>query len=1811
MASMDIQVNIKQSGLGVFDEIIKKIQAVSKELQQLDINKVLNFEQFTKEINENLKQITGNIDNNVEEIATNIRLFAKAVVKESIAELSNFGNIFEKETNRFFSIMVGAVGAAGIFVITTLQQTKIPIVGYKSLIDAILNRITSYLPNIKKSIFDLGHNLYYVLKTTVALENAGFKLYSIIFYFTNTLKIVVGYTFKIWMGWMATKIAVFSVSQGIFLFQRIFVRTTDTIMTRIKRIIETIDLGINQNSVRAFQYLKIVGSSIAVVVNPLLGIFPLINSSIDIISAKSALFILKLRAGMGSGVNQIKYIIVLGKEILTNAVLLFYQISAGQKALGSIKASVQTFDKSFEKYNDLAKTKFPLSVQIQGIIKIVIEFFKAIIIEIRNVFTIISLQLGISGEKIKEVKGVIIKDITEIEKNAEKSGNNIFEKLQVIANAYRNRLLLPFKFIFSMIQGMFDVVKNIFIALFSPINLILSGLTRVGKGIAGLFSKKQTPTTQNQTLVNIEKEIQFAKTLETVNKQIAKEKQDALIKEIQLGAELNKIKKQNIIIETVKALLQVLKEIAEQIKNITSLSQKISLGSLDKERIKDKKDYLKTIEEEKIKITTLFDTQQNFYKSREGLSAASKKMNQDEIKTEIEKRSKIYETGTEIQKMGNVLIVTQKSLEQTFKTPTGQIIVLRQELSDFQTKLRDVIFSSVSSLANFSNKTKENKSVFSDLRTMVAKVFDNNVIDKFVTNLNFLKKSLIFLLDSFSRLALKGKTFHDILAVFKSGNDIFIKNKADLDFFSQISNPEKIRAVKKGIDQSITEIVKEVNSKAKSLAGSFLPLPEIKSKLDNFKLEFNRVFEKDFFSDKNLKAKISGKKIVTMLVEGMKAGNPEVENLTKMLADLIASFFPQSPAKRGPLMKLPLMGQKIPYYIGQGIEKGKNAVTKGTGIITKAIAKFFPRSLPVVGPLVALISMGYKIPFYIGVGIIKGLNSVRDAAKDIADTIVKEVQKASEIGFMAERMGINVNMFSSLDSALSTMGIQASEATWVFQRMSEMINKTLTKEESEKFERLGFDLQEAKNSGEPLINLILQVAKNLENVDLNSEKAKETFEAFSIMSTSKMVNFFKLGERGVASLMKQGVELGTTYSESFVSISKRIYSLLNTLNRVKDFLVVNLLEEVLPILEKYLNNVLDIIIKNKSSVETLTKTAYQALQQIFEIFKKVINLAWTNTDVLYEILKDIFYSVMNLISNMLQATATLVSNTISILLDNVLKKLNVKIATGSANTVTKLTTEVFEFFKWLNNFSLVDMIPNLIDNIWFYIVSFFVKIGDALINFFKGAVKTVRYWTNIIIFQVTDGIIKGLQDIPGMGYMIQPFEDWKDEAEKIVNELNEDFRKEAAKNKKIELGLDVSETQKKIDKLFGNVREQYLEIQKNKEKQTILDAEKIEKETQNIGASIQQMTEDSTKAWQTFIKDFQESTKKLPTSLKTAVDKLMSIVSPENFLQNKKKIEDNKQEQIKAIEDVTTKKKEANNTEIISRKAIDDFLFQTQLRLNDMFLSENEKKQVQELRALDEKHEKELNDFKKLTTDKAEIAKLETIQQQEYNKVLENQQAESLQNHLSLAATIGQNIEGIFNDVYEATGETLKEFFYAGKAMAMAQAAINTAQAVTKAIAEGGILGIAQAAILSAMGGVQIGKIAAQTFKFAKGGEVPGEGNTDNVSALLTPGEYVIPKSSVNFYGVSIMEAIRQKILPRDFSAKVNNGLPKPYSPPRMAFATGGLVPNAKNEQKQEMNIVNLIDPSLFGQYLSSSSGQNQIINVLSINKNKVKMALS
>lgn len=129
-----------------------------------------------------------------------------------------------------------------------------------------------------------------------------------------------------------------------------------------------------------------------------------------------------------------------------------------------------------------------------------------------------------------------------------------------------------------------------------------------------------------------------------------------------------------------------------------------------------------------------------------------------------------------------------------------------------------------------------------------------------------------------------------------------------------------------------------------------------------------------------------------------------------------------------------------------------------------------------------------------------------------------------------------------------------------------------------------------------------------------------------------------------------------------------------------------------------------------------------------------------------------------------------------------------------------------------------------------------------------------------------------------------------------------------------------------------------------------------------------------------------------------------------------------------------------------------------------------------------------------------------------------------------------------------------------------------------------------------------LGALIASFFGFAAGGYVtgPGTSTSDSIPARLSHGEYVVNARAVSRLGVSFLDAI--------------NGLsagPR-LAAGRLAFAAGGLVPEAPAQpaSNQNIRIVNVIDPAMAADYLNSSAGERVVMNLIQRNAASVRNIL-
>lgn len=273
-----------------------------------------------------------------------------------------------------------------------------------------------------------------------------------------------------------------------------------------------------------------------------------------------------------------------------------------------------------------------------------------------------------------------------------------------------------------------------------------------------------------------------------------------------------------------------------------------------------------------------------------------------------------------------------------------------------------------------------------------------------------------------------------------------------------------------------------------------------------------------------------------------------------------------------------------------------------------------------------------------------------------------------------------------------------------------------------------------------------------------------------------------------------------------------------------------------------------------------------------------------------------------------------------------------------------------------------------------------------------------------------------------------------------------------------------------------------------------------------------------------------------------------------------------------------------------------------------------------EIFELQERHQREHQVLVDAKATDAEFMELARQQELERMQVHEEQARRVMTFRLETASTIAGGMSQLFDEMYQAGDQKNKALFYASKAAAIAEATIKIAQAVVGALGSPpyGVAAMGTAAVIAAMGGVQLAKI--MSTGLAEGGRVPGHSphsKADNIVARLTADEFVQPVAAVKYYGLPFMEAIRTLSLPRESVFDLNNiKIPRDPGNFRYAYAEGGSVKGAPEAPaagaaQQNFDIVNVVDQSVFDQYLGSTTGKKALMNIIRSNAYELKNAMA
>lgn len=959
----------------------------------------------------------------------------------------------------------------------------------------------------------------------------------------------------------------------------------------------------------------------------------------------------------------------------------------------------------------------------------------------------------------------------------------------------------------------------------------------------------------------------------------------------------------------------------------------------------------------------------------------------------------------------------------------------------------------------------------------------------------------------------------------------------------------------------IKKILTEISTIGGTTFGSNL-LKTIKGKMTEEAFKVLDVAK--FLIPTGAQAKTAGENIVKQIGAGEEAALPSIARKTDtVLQEGIANKLPQSPAKSGPLRNLVKMGSTVVAQIAQGMTGAVGIAGKAASTVAERIAGYFPRSPALFGALVFLPKMGIKIVSYLVEGILAGMSHLSSALNGVSVQISQSLERAFKVEEMAVKSGIAIQKIGMLQNAMIEVGGNADDLSYTFNKINDTLRQAFSNEDLLKFQRLGIDLDAVRASGDPALALLFKVADVVKTFGINSRQADDALNLIGVTAGSNIIPLLAKGSGEIQKLMQQGADLGIVYDKAFIKSGAQLKAMIARVELIKNTLIDTFLGSILPTIVNFGDEILSLFSENQATIMAFLKTVGQGVSEVLKSIRVLFSIAMQNSGDTWTVIKNVLASLLGFVIDF-----------VGVLFEAVAGKAKAYYRDFGA----------FALYFWKN-----------------YLNFFFAEIR----NYVNSAVEKVL----VGIFENVYSFAKKYPKLSAGALVLFPsLSKLFAESKNITEAYKEEIK--SASNATELFQKAVIQTEKDVEDLKKNWKLPEVTAAttfagvKDTVKQLLTDLQQSFTGTAFEG-EIAGLSERLSKLFTTPFEDAKAAAKAAQTEITATLTNI------------KKVQETNQLDLASSVRQTAEQYKLSREAELKNIGLRQDLLIRTAETESEA----KERQRDKDFTDLESKQNQEYEEFKNTLYEKMsaqeraeKINEFLGLQDLERVRLLEKQKREAFLGTLDFFTTSAQGVATMFEDLYALSKENVKEFFYAAKAAAIVEATMNIAQGITKALAQGGVFGIAQAAMVGAFGTVQIAKIIASTLGFAHGGPVGGgSGVRDDVPALLTAGEYVQPRGVVNYYGAKIMEAMRQRVIPREALANLAGNFPSPiYRPSVPRFAEGGVVSPTQAQQAPANNIsiVNVVDPSMLDQYLASSVGTRKLVNLIGNNQPDFRRAL-
>lgn len=223
--------------------------------------------------------------------------------------------------------------------------------------------------------------------------------------------------------------------------------------------------------------------------------------------------------------------------------------------------------------------------------------------------------------------------------------------------------------------------------------------------------------------------------------------------------------------------------------------------------------------------------------------------------------------------------------------------------------------------------------------------------------------------------------------------------------------------------------------------------------------------------------------------------------------------------------------------------------------------------------------------------------------------------------------------------------------------------------------------------------------------------------------------------------------------------------------------------------------------------------------------------------------------------------------------------------------------------------------------------------------------------------------------------------------------------------------------------------------------------------------------------------------------------------------------------------------------------------------------------------------------------------------------------AESISGAIVFGDSISQSLGNVAN---AALGQLLQSMIQLSIEFAIAELNASSLGTSLSSMGGGGGLGGLLGSLFGGGGGSEVAAGAGaifgggSAFGFAQGGPVSGAGTgtSDSIVARLSDGEYVMPadKTAQNR---ELLDAMREGRMPKFKSGGVVNAGASTAANNSEVAQQGSKEGSTSNRSNNAISIVNVIDPSIVGNFLQTSDGERTLINVIENNAAQISALIS